>query len=82
MVREKTPASDFVLDIDGPKGNAFYLMKLAKDLQHYKGEKASALMAEMMGGDYHNLIKVFDENFGDMVILETRNKELLDVFGS
>ena len=51
MVREKTPASDFVLDIDGPKGNAFYLMKLAKDLQHYKGEKVSAIMAEMMGGD-------------------------------
>ena len=82
MVREKTPASDLVIDIDGPKGNTFYLLSLAKDLQHYKEGKVSGIMAEMMGGDYHNLIKVFEKNFGDMVILETRNKELLDVFGS
>ena len=36
----------------------------------------------MTSGDYINLLKVFDKNFGDFVTLQTSNPEYLDAFDS
>ena len=32
----------------------------------------------MMDGDYTNLVRTFDKYFGEFVILETTNEELLE----
>jgi hypothetical protein len=36
----------------------------------YSEEKKDKLMEDMQSGDYENLIQVFEEHFGDFVILE------------
>jgi len=77
MIRAKTPASDFIVNLDGPHGNANYLMSLAKELAHYKGQKATPILNKMQSKGYDNLIQVFDSHFGDEVILETTNENLL-----
>lgn len=77
MIRSKTPASDIVINLDGPHGNANYLLSLAKDLAHQRGEHASPILNKMQCQDYNNLVEVFDSHFGDLVILETNNEELL-----
>ena len=77
MIRAKTPASDFIVNLDGPHGNANYLLSLAKELAHFNGQKASPILNQMQARGYDNLIEVFDSHFGDQVILETNNEELL-----
>ena len=37
-----------------------------------------AILNNMRSGDYTNLVKTFDKYFGEYVILETRDEELLD----
>ena len=34
----------------------------------------------MASGDYMNLLKVFDDNFGEFVVLQTENAEYLEAF--
>jgi|TARA_B110000444_G_C18443486_1_gene412375 hypothetical protein len=77
MIRAKTPASDFIVNLDGPHGNANYLLSLAKELAHFNGQKASPILNQMQARGYDNLIEVFDSHFGDQVILETSNENLL-----
>ena len=77
MIRAKTPASDFIVNLDGPHGNANYLLSLAKELAHFNGQKASPILNQMQSRGYDNLVEVFDSHFGDQVILETNNEELL-----
>lgn len=70
-----------VIDLDGPAGNAFALLGnarvLAKQLMWSK-EEIDNLLDEMMGGDYLNLVKTFDDAFGDYVVLETNQEYLLE----
>ena len=69
MIREKQQRSGpIVIDLTGPDGNAFALMGLASRLAKQLGIESPT--AEMMSGDYENLLEVFDKNFGDHVILE------------
>ena len=77
MIRAKTPASDFIVNLDGPHGNANYLLSLAKELAHFNGQKASPILNQMQARGYDNLFEVFDSHFGDQVILETSNENLL-----
>ena len=71
MIRSKTPQSEIVIDLTGPQGNAFFLLgyarKLAKQLDF---EDVDGLLDDMQSSDYEHLIQVFDEHFGDFVILE------------
>jgi hypothetical protein len=73
MIRSKQPKSEIVIDLTGPDGNAFALMgyatRFAKDLDYSKQE-IEDLMKKMQSGDYENLLKVFDDEFGEFVILE------------
>lgn len=67
------PGSEMIhIDLKGPDGNAFALIglaqKLAKQL-HYQPEERGELTTEMMGGDYDNLLEVFDKHFGEFVTL-------------
>jgi len=79
MIRKSTPASEIVINLDGPNGNAFYLMSVAKDLAHYENKRVTPIMSEMCSGtDYYKLVKVFEKYFGHLVVLETSNEELLE----
>ena len=79
MIRKSTRASEIVIDLDGPNGNAFYLLKIAKQYAHSMGMKASPIMSEMCSGtDYYKLVKVFEKHFGHLVVLETSNEKLLE----
>lgn len=73
MIKNKIHGIKPVIDLDGPQGNAFFLLgqaqALAKRLKWSK-EKLKELMNEMKASDYENLIEVFDRNFGDYVDLE------------
>tara|TARA_R110002074_G_scaffold305600_1_gene476769 strand:+ start:404 stop:655 length:252 start_codon:yes stop_codon:yes gene_type:complete len=79
MIRKSTQASEIVINLDGPNGNAFYLLKVAKQYAHSMGMKASPIMSEMCAGtDYYKLVRVFEKHFGHIVVLETSNDELLE----
>ena len=79
MIRKSTRASEIVINLDGPNGNAFYLLRIAKQYAHSMGMKASPIMSEMCAGtDYYELVKVFEKHFGHFVVLETNNQELLE----
>tara|TARA_B100000497_G_scaffold63876_1_gene72179 strand:+ start:177 stop:401 length:225 start_codon:yes stop_codon:yes gene_type:complete len=73
MIRTKQPKSEIIIDLTGPQGNAFNLIALASNFGKQLGMSNSyikEIQANMMSGDYENLIKVFDNEFGSVVILE------------
>ena len=60
------------VDLKGPEGNAFSLIGLAQRLAkqlHYQPDERGKLTAEMMSGDYDNLLEVLDSHFGEFLIL-------------
>lgn len=57
------------IDLRGPDGNAFVLMKIAKKLTKMLGKDENAIFKEMTGSNYDNLVKVFEREFGDYVDL-------------
>ena len=72
MIRKKQSHGHIVIDLTGPDGNAYALMGYAKRFAKELGweDGGSALINEMMEGDYEHLLKVFDSYFGSFVILE------------
>ena len=72
MIRAKQRKGPIVIDLTGPDGNAFALMAYAKRFatQLKWKDKGAALINEMMQGDYEHLLEVFDNAFGEFVILE------------
>ena len=71
MIRSKTRQSKIVIDLTGPQGNAFFLLGYAKKLaKQLDFEDVDGLLDDMQSSDYEHLIQVFDEHFGDFVILE------------
>ena len=60
------------IELSGPHGNAFYLMSYAEKLGYDLGlsrEERDIIIRDMKSGDYKNLLKVFIENFGEVVTL-------------
>ncbi len=74
MIRNKQEKfGPIIIDLNGPDGNAFYLMGIAKRFGRQLGwdnGKCQDLVNEMMEGDYEHLLQVFDREFGTFVILE------------
>ena len=68
-IKKKVQKSGIEIDLTGPDGNAFVLIGIAGNLAKQLGLDKAAIQAEMMSGDYENLIKVFDKNFGHFVTL-------------
>jgi hypothetical protein len=72
MILQKPQTPKIIeLDLTGPDGNAFALMAYAKRFATELGwkDKGAALINEMMSGSYDHLLEVFDNAFGDFVIL-------------
>ena len=62
-----------VIDLDGPEGNAFYILGTAKNLCKQIGvgdERTTEILDEMRSDDYEHLIQTFDKYFGKLVDLE------------
>ena len=57
------------IDLTGPQGNAFYLIGYAKQLAKGTGKDWPDIQKRMTSGDYENLLKVFDAEFGDYVVV-------------
>ena len=70
MIREKQPASEIVIDLTGPAGNAFSLIAQAKRFAQQLGLNDVAIIKDMTSKDYEHLVQVFDNHFGHFVILE------------
>lgn len=66
---EMTIRKSIKIDLTGPDGNAFYLMGVAKKLAKQHNKDSEDIINRMRSGDYENLLKVFEEEFGDNVIL-------------
>ena len=79
---EKTPTDKIIINIDGEKGNAIYLLGQARTYAKDLSLDYNKNLDEMKSSDYINLLKVFDSYFGDYVTLQTSNAEYLDAFGS
>jgi hypothetical protein len=74
MIRKKLhkhQEGPIIIDLTGPDGNAFALLAYAKKFSQDLDKPYEALLEQMKSGDYEKLIKVFDEAFGDFVILES-----------
>lgn len=69
MIREKT-SREFIINLDGPGGNAYALLGTASRLAKQLDLDFDQIHEEMTSGDYENLIEVFDSYFGDYVVLE------------
>ena len=69
VIKEKVKSSTIEVDLTGPQGNAFYLIGLAQNLSKQLGFNSKEIVDEMKSGDYENLIRVFDSNFGSIVTL-------------
>jgi len=69
MIKSKKQNLGTEIDLTGPNGNAFYLIGTANNLAKQLGLDKAKIQAEMMSGDYENLIKVFDKHFGHFVTL-------------
>jgi len=51
------------LNIGGPKGNAFYILGLVKELTGGDNVFRNKILKEMKSGDYNHLLKTFTEAF-------------------
>ena len=67
------------IDLDGQKGNAFYLLGTAQLLAKECGLDDVMITEEMQSGDYMNLVKTMDKYF-PFVVFETNNPEYMEAF--
>jgi len=77
MIRP-TQDREFYINLDCVQGNANNLLATAMNLANQVGLDSDKIIVEMKSGDYTNLVKTFDKYFGNYVILETTNEELLN----
>lgn len=76
MIRQAQTQQN-VINLDGPEGNAFYLIGFtAKVLQQRGIGYDPAQLLELKS--YKELLKAIDGLIGDMVIFETSNPEILE----
>lgn len=65
------------IDLDGPQGNAYFLLGTAQKYAKQLNLNPDDILSEMKQGDYNNLLITFEKYFGDYVNLETENEEYL-----
>jgi hypothetical protein len=70
MITTKRPRkSKIEIDLQGPEGNAFMLLAIAKDLAYQLDMDWSMIHNEMISSDYEWLLQVMDYHFGDFIIM-------------
>lgn len=79
-IREPSCDHRRTIYLDGPQGNAYYLLGTAHGLMRelaYDEADKNRIMEEMRSSHYKNLVKVFHREFGHIYILETTDKSLI-----
>ena len=70
------------INLNGPDGNAFALMRKAKYLGvklDLSKDEIDNIVKEMMSGDYDNLVEVFITNFGQLVrVVKIENGDVVE----
>jgi hypothetical protein len=62
------------INLDGPEGNAFFLIATARNLAKQLSQDVEKVTDEMEQGDYEHLLTVFKEHFGKYVnLIERQN---------
>jgi hypothetical protein len=69
IVDRQTLRRGIEIDLSGPEGNAFVLMGYASRFCKNDGRDPKPVLERMQAGDYEDLLRVFDEEFGDFVTL-------------
>lgn len=69
MIKLKSNKNKFEIDLTGPDGNAFYILAQAKHLSKKLNKDWEKINKKLTESDYENLIKVFDDEFGEYVDL-------------
>jgi len=65
---------DIIIDLQGPEGNAFNLLAIAKDLSHSNKFNWDNVYNELTNSDYDNLITVIENYFGDQITFLGKQK--------
>jgi len=58
---------NIILNLNGPDGNAYNLLAIAKDLSHVNNFDWNSIYKELTHDDYDNLITVMENYFGDQI---------------
>jgi hypothetical protein len=71
VIKNKSALSKRKIEIDltGPQGNAYCLMGMAQRFARELDKDPEVILTEMKSGNYDHLVKVFDREFGEFVIL-------------
>jgi len=70
MIVDKRPKKGKIeIDLQGPEGNAFSLLAIAKDLANKLDMDWNMIYNEMTSSDYEWLLQVMDYHFGDFIIM-------------
>lgn len=72
--------SELIIDLDGPEGNAFFLLAKVKSFGRQLGlskDEQKTISEEMRSGNYKHLLEVFDKHFGDYVTMVTSDDHLI-----
>jgi len=66
-IRKSRKNEKVVIDLNGPQGNAFYLMGIVRSMYRRAGasELGEHIVNQMKSGDYEHLLKTFDLYLGD-----------------
>lgn len=65
LIKRKKP----VIDLDGPQGNAYYLLGTARILARSQRIDFAPIEKDMTSGGYKHLVETFDKHFGEFVDL-------------
>ena len=80
-IRRPAANNRIIIDLDGPDGNAYFLLgyvtRLCNDLG-YTDEQRQNIIKDMTSSDYVHLVQVFDSHFGQFVTLTTTQEDLLN----
>ena len=69
MIKSKSALRKREIDLNGPQGNAYFLLGTGRNWAKELGIDWEKIHAEMTSDDYEHLIKTFDKYFGDYVDL-------------
>ena len=69
VAKENKQVKQIEIDLSGPEGNAFVLIGYAGKWAKQLSLDSQAIQAEMMSGDYENLLAVMEKYFGDYIIM-------------
>lgn len=69
MFRDKVDSQP-VIDLTGPRGNAFVLIGAARQWARQLGLDWAPIAEELTSGDYEHLLATLEQHFGNYVIFE------------